>query len=249
MEQTEQQAAPAPAPKKKGGMGRIGLVLLLIILLGIAAFIYFNPGFFGDIAEKTDSNVVATVNGAQILQSAIDERIERNQSNLLSQGIDATNPDTRSDLESQVLDQLINEELVLAAAAQAGLSATDAEVTAQLDSIKSQFDTTEAFEAQLVDSNFTEESLKESLKRDLTIQKYIDQLASNSDAITVSEEEISSAYDEFVAANEDAQPLEELHDQIEAALRQQKLALAVAAAVQSLKDSADIVIEDDEAQE
>lgn len=240
---TPETNSPEQAPRK--GWGRVITVLVVLAILAGAAYVYFQSDLLDGVSDPANQSagaVVATVNGTEITQAEVDERIERNQSTLLSQGIDATNPDTRSDLEDQVLEQLINEELVLAAAQAQGIVVTDTEVTAQMDAIKAQFESDAAFESQLAENGFTEATLAANLKRDLTIQRYIEQIAA-ADPIEISAEEVETAYATLAEQNEEIPPLEEIRDQIEAQLRQQQLAVVVASAVEELRTSADIVIE------
>lgn len=113
--------------------------------------------------------VAAVVDKSVILQSEIDERIE--QIALRAQASNMALPD-ESVLRQQVLDHLINEQLQLQVAQRVGFSVTDEQVNQTIENIRqSNRLSPEAFKQQLARDGLTLASLREKLRRDLTIQQ------------------------------------------------------------------------------
>jgi peptidyl-prolyl cis-trans isomerase C len=72
------------------------------------------------------------------------------------------------------LDQLMNGELLFAEAVARGFEATSAEVDVQLNGMKAQFPSPEAFTAALAAQGLTEEEAAHDVRRGLSVQKFID---------------------------------------------------------------------------
>ncbi|HON00930.1 MAG TPA: peptidylprolyl isomerase [Acidobacteriota bacterium] len=133
--------------------------------------------------------VVAAVNDAKISRKELISRMEsvRAQIHLPEGALPLS-------IYRSVLDELISIELLFQAAVAAGFEASDAEVEADLAYLRSRFPSPEAFEQELAAESLTLDELKAILKKDLSVQKFVeDRLAP---AVTVSDAEVKAFFDE-----------------------------------------------------
>jgi|GEM_PF-2223776 len=236
MDPQTQAQAPEVRRKRGGALGIIIAVIVLLLLAG-AAYLFMNSD---KLSQGVDGGaVLASVGGVPITEADVNERIGHARTGLEAQGLNLEDPQTSELLRSQALEEIINERVVLADAESKGITVTDAEVDTQLADIRSRFETEEAFEAELSKNAFTQETLRENVRRELLIQKYVDQIAGAS-ALTVTEAEITAFYDQLKGQNENLPPLEELRAEIETQLKNQKLAAIVQQVVTDLRGKADV---------
>ena len=90
----------------------------------------------------------------------------------------------------------------------------------EYDGIVAQFGGQEALQAQLISYNISEETLREDIAEQLTIQAYLDTTVDTS-TITVTDEEIQEFYDSL-SGTQQLPELASIRDQIEAELQSQK---------------------------
>ena len=134
---------------------------------------------------------VATVNGEPITKAQLEEAFNNA---LASAGVKAADLTPAQQLMgyNQLLEELVMEKLVSAAAA--NVTVSDADVDAELAKIKGQFPNEEKFNEQLAASGQTLAQLKDSIKKMLQQQKWIDsQIAGK---INVTPAEAQKFYDD-----------------------------------------------------
>jgi peptidyl-prolyl cis-trans isomerase SurA len=247
----EQDTQTPKSPSSRGGIGFIAGTIALIVLIGGGAYAYFvNPDIFSSLdgSDAQDSAVVATVDGEAVTQADIDLRIARNAVALSSQGIDVNNPDNRTALETQTLNQLINEFLIVRDALVRGISIAPAEIDEQYAAIQARFDSETLFESELERNSFTEAALRESIEHELLIQKYVDQVVDPS-ALVATNEEIQAVYDSLEPQEGgEIPPLEEIRQDIENRIVNQKIQQALSDVIGDLRSDADIVVSGETAQ-
>jgi peptidyl-prolyl cis-trans isomerase SurA len=115
--------------------------------------------------------IAAVVNDDVVLQSEVEEQLM----NFVTQNHAQPDSAETDTLRHQILDQLINEKLIVAEAKKQGLTATDAEVSKQVDEAirqkKEQLGGDDAFQQQLKAENTTEAAVrtryKEQLKKEM----------------------------------------------------------------------------------
>lgn len=230
----------APQVRRKRG-GLIGLIVAVIVLLLLAgaAYVFMNSDKMAGVTGG--GGVLASVNGTPITEDEVTERISHAKTGLEAQGLNLEDPQTRDLLRSQALEEIINERVVLADAQAKGVVVTDAEVDTQFNDIRSRFETEAQFTEELGKNQFTPETLRENVRRELLIQKYVAQI-SEASTLTVSEEEVTAFYDQLKGQNESLPPLTELRAEIEVQLKNQKLAGVVQQIVAELRSKADVQI-------
>ncbi len=209
----------------------IGLIIILIII--IIGIVLIAGNMFG-VKEVS----VASVNNESISQTALDNFYTQQEASYQAQGLDVTDPEQMKAAKQQALDNLVNQTLLLQAAADDGIAITDEEVQGEYDRTVSQFESDEALQAALIENNLTIELLKTNILTQLTIQGY---LASRIDEnVTVTDEEIQTLYDQYVANGSNIPALEEVSTQLGDQVKQQKLDAQVGAIIEELKSVAEI---------
>ncbi|MBI4465094.1 MAG: SurA N-terminal domain-containing protein [Acidobacteria bacterium] len=154
---------------------RAGILLLVVGLAGCGK-------------GSPDPAVVARVNGRNILQSDIDRQF-RLQTQTMPQ---KPSGDAANLMKLEILRQLIVEEIMLQKAEELKLQPSDAELETEFTTLKGNA-TPEEFKKTIEQRGWNEEDLRKEIRRNLTIQKLVqDQLSSK---IQVSPEEISRYYE------------------------------------------------------
>lgn len=132
-----------------------------------ASLIFAN--FAAQAAPQKLDEVVAVVDRNILFQSELNERIEQ-----VARHAQANNlalPDLKT-LEQQVLDHLISEKLQLQMARRVGLQVTDAQVNQTIEQIRQSNQLTPAqFEAQLQRDGMDMNTLRDKLRKDITLQQ------------------------------------------------------------------------------
>jgi peptidyl-prolyl cis-trans isomerase SurA len=139
--------------------------------------------------SSASSDVVARVNGKDITTAQLDKQFQTS----ISQVEQKPAPEEIDQAKLQILNQMINDEILVQMASQAGLTATDAEVDVKFNDFKSQYTTEEQFQEALKTQKMTIDDIKTELKKSLTIEKLVNKEITSK--ITVSEAEIKSLYD------------------------------------------------------
>src|SRR5262249_16842330 len=102
-------------------------------------------------------------------------------------------PEEIDELKLQLLNQMINDEILMEMASQAGLNATDAEVDVKFNDFKAQYNTEEQFQEALKQQKMTVEDIKTELRKSLTIEKLVNKEITSK--ITVTDAEIKALYE------------------------------------------------------
>jgi parvulin-like peptidyl-prolyl isomerase len=204
--------------------------LLIIVVIGVALIAW---NMFGD---KDIS--VASVNNESITQTALDNFILQQEAGYQSQGLDISDPEQLKEAKKQALETLVNQALLLQAATDDGVIITDEEINNGYDSTVAQFESDEALQTALVESNLTIELLKENILTQLTIQKYLEPRVDEN--VTISEEEIQNLYDQYVADGSNIPALEEVTTQLSDQIKQQKMDSQVGDIIGILRETAEI---------
>jgi hypothetical protein len=189
------------------------------ILLAIVAIV------LGACSEENSSEVVATVNGEEILKTDYETELENTKNMYAQQGMNLDDLDEKmtEQIEMSVLNQLVNTKLVLQSAKEDGITVKQSEVDSELDAIKSQFEDDAKYKEALKENKTTEEDLKVQVKDQLTITKYLD---STIGKIEVTEDEVTVKYDEYkeALASQEQKQEPEAFDKMKPQLEQKVMA-------------------------
>ncbi len=153
---------------------RVFSVISLMIVSLIIAGCNNNPAANSSEPGKVDPNeTAATVNGKAIKLEEVERGLKQQ-----SQGQEGKmSPLELAAARLQILESLIQQEVMFQKAEKEGTVPTDEEVTAELNKLKTGSGASqEAFQKRLEESGATEQTLRESLKKQLAIQKLIDKV-------------------------------------------------------------------------
>ena len=134
------------------------------------ALILFGGALFsvGGCHRSPSADVVATVNGKEILRADLDRYYQAS----LGDSPQKPSPVEADIRQLQVLHQMIQDEIMQQAAAKLNLEATDEDVNARLTEIKAPY-TQEEFDNQLKARNLSLDDFKRDIRRQLTTTKLI----------------------------------------------------------------------------
>ncbi|HEX8368527.1 MAG TPA: SurA N-terminal domain-containing protein [Pyrinomonadaceae bacterium] len=140
---------------------------IAVLAIATLAFTACGPSTGGTTGEPRGGETAATVNGKAIKMEQVERVIKaqtQGQDNRLS-------PLELAQARLQVLDQLIQQEVMYQKAETEKTVPTDDKVTEELNKLKQQSGkSAEEFDKQMKDAGETEESLRESIKKNLAIQ-------------------------------------------------------------------------------
>jgi len=124
--------------------------------------------------------VVATVNGTQYTRAQVDKKIAEISQQYQGQ----IPPGMESKLAQQALSTLVDQQLLLEAAAAEGVTAPDEEVQQTYDQFAGRAPSPQEFQVALTSMGFTEETFRAEIAKNLAIEKLLDQELANAKAVT-----------------------------------------------------------------
>ena len=167
------------------------LSVKLLIILALLAGSFVTASCSSNESASTD--VVARVNGKDITTADLDKQFQSRVSGAEQQPAAEEVPE----LKLQLLSQMINDQILLALAGEAALTATDAEVDVKFNEFKGQY-TEEKFQELLAQQKTTVENIKAELRKTITLDKLVNKEITSK--ISVSEAEIKGFYDKNKAS-------------------------------------------------
>ncbi len=213
------------------------LILLIIAITGCGTG-QKSSSTENESEAEAELEAVAMVNGVHITRAEFNATLDQYK----LQGIDLNTLEEAEValLEEQVIDQLVNNELLLQVAEKNDYSVSAEEVETNLAEIKSQFETDEDFNQALESNNITLDELEAQLKKELLITSF---LKDHTGEITVTEDEIQELYDRYAEQSEEELPeLEEVKDQLELMILQEKEQEEIQTILGKLKEENEIEI-------
>lgn len=232
----------ASGPKKNGSFGTL-LVLGAVVLAVAAAALWY----FGNQSDEVNTTgippeqVVATVNGVDILGADLTTSIGQITTTAQLQGIDTTDPSVQSEIQVQAVEMLVNTELLEQEAAERGINVNDAEVEARITALVEEIGSEELLNERMMALGIDDETLREDVKSELMIQALLDQVFDEA-AIVVTEEEVESVYETSTGGSAEAPALAEIRPQVEAQIRTSKEQTVVTEFITELRNEAEVVI-------
>ncbi len=127
----------------------------------------------------TEEPLAAMVNGEPITMAEYQRELARYEASLPQSNLDPSTPEGQEALaqaRAWVLDRMIEQRLILQAAAQEGITVSDEEVEASIQSLVSEIGE-EAFRQHLADQGMSEEEFRESLRREMIASRMLDKVA------------------------------------------------------------------------
>jgi peptidyl-prolyl cis-trans isomerase C len=173
-------------------MHRITLTVFVLLITALLA----SPGLSADSdknGKNSETDVVAVVNGKNISQESLQQKLSFVEKRYASQGGQLSD-EQLSMIKKDILERMIEKELLYQESKEAGISVGDEKVNSQLEQFKAKFPNDEAYQAQLSQLGYTEEMIRKEIRENMAIQELIEQeIASD---IEISDTELKAYYDE-----------------------------------------------------
>ncbi len=225
------------------------LATLLLVVVALLALVYaledkgkLQTGIFDDVRKEVSKYTpAAKVNEEAISKYDLGISVTQLSAGAAAQGADLADPTVQDELETQALDMLINTELLKQEAASRGLAVTEEEVTARLETLKTDVGGEEVLNQRLKDFGIKKKTLMRDIRNELTIQKLLDEVFKEKE-IAVSDAEIADFYEKAGGAQAGLPALEEVKAQIEAQLKASKQQGVVTSLIEELRTKAQIEI-------
>ena len=221
--------APVPFYRKKYFLRSL---IAIIVIAGAAYYAYTNNIFGTSVAE---------INGIEISQAEFDESLALIEESATLQGIDLTQPGAMEEIETQALEVLINNALLVSAAEKAGITVSDEEIDEKYVELTLQLGGGEELTLRMEEVGLSEDKLKQNIKDRILADKYIETLT-DIENIIITDAEIAEFYETLTASGSEIPPIEDIGEQISAQLLLQTQQQIINSILEGLKSEANIEI-------
>ncbi|MBY0309985.1 SurA N-terminal domain-containing protein [Patescibacteria group bacterium] len=250
-ETTTAAAAPTVAASgartSRQGMWYV-LAFVVVALIGLGLWFMMEKDgrvstgvFSGITAYMKSGEAAATVNGADISVLDFESTLRQLTANTAEQGVDVADPTIVEELRTQAIESLVNTEVLRQKAEASNVTVSDEDIQARYSQIEAGLGGAEGLAARMVELGVTDEMLRRDIKNDILIQSHLEASIDRS-AVTVSDEEIQSLYNQATAGGADVPPLADVREQVEMQIRSEKEQSLVAQYVEELRADAAIEV-------
>ncbi len=216
----------------------VGVALATLVLGYVFLFTDINPSAL----IPFNKNTVALVNDVPIKQIEFQNSVKNVTDAYTQQGVDVTDPATIEMIEGEAVKRLINTELLLQAAAEAGYTAPDSRVDEQVNALTTEFGGEEALQTRLNELNIDKDMLRNDVREQIIVGDYLEKETAVG-SITVTEEEIASFYENLKTQyGEQLPPLEDIRTQMEADIKIQKQQGVLSEILADLRANAEVEV-------
>jgi peptidyl-prolyl cis-trans isomerase SurA len=164
-----------------GSWGTAWLLASVLMLLSLASWVACSG------RARSDHQIWAEVNGKPIFRDEVDRRYRNRLTSSSETGKDAP----ALSLKLSILNELINNEILLAHASRAGVNVSEADVDAKLVELRTPY-SEEEFQKKLKDQGMTLNDLRQQVRDSLLVEKVINkEIASR---VSVSDGEVAEYY-------------------------------------------------------
>ncbi len=191
-----------------------------------------------DKVEK--DKVVATVNGKEIKGEDFNALYSQSQMQYVQMGQEVPK-DQLKQMKKQVAESMVGQELILQAAQEEGIKASDDKINEELENVKKGFEDEKKFEEALKKSDMTMDDLKKEIAKNIQYTKYIDQEIKVDE---VSEKEMKEYYEKAKeqGSSEEMPAYEDVKPQIKEGLEGEQKNKKTQELIDKLKKDADVKI-------
>jgi FKBP-type peptidyl-prolyl cis-trans isomerase (trigger factor) len=201
---------------QSGMAGPLLVIFGLIVVAVVLVFAFEN--------SSSQSGPVAMVGETAIERSEFNQQIDTLRSATTTQAQQFQQlSETRQ--QSLVLRNLIDQQLLIQAATDAGVSVSDTELDTQIGNQIEQIGGEEEFQGRLQENDLTREEVRDNLRNQLLVSQYVQQ-----EAGTTTDQQIQQLYNQYTSqleqaggtsTNQQIPSLEQLRPQLEASIQQQ----------------------------
>ncbi len=198
----EQETQTVTNSGNNNSKNKVVMIVVILVVLAIGGYFVMKGGKTAGTTDDKSASV-ATVNGVVISKTTFDTQLASTISSYQTQGVVATSTEQIAQIKTQVLNNLIDNEVLNQAVKASGVTATSADVEKQYQALVTQAGGVDKLQAQLVTNKMTEAQLRENIGKQLAVQTY---LLQNIDvkSITVTDAEVSQFYAQYSAAQKAA---------------------------------------------
>jgi len=168
-------------------------IILIVVIASFVVSVFYGLGQYRSSGGQRQTYYIAEINKSGItsdqLQSAFLNAISRYDDKALS----SLDQSAIVSFKKNILNQLIDYELLYQQAQKEKVKISNDEINLEIDKIKDNFSSPEEFDGALKANNITLSQLKEDIKRQLMINKVLEEIRSQ---VSISDEELSEYYNE-----------------------------------------------------
>ena len=213
--------------KKNTKRWLIGLCIGLVCLDLLA-------GYQVTRSDGDGSGAVAIVNGEEISREKFERQLDQVKVYYEQQGSPFPEGEGLAQLKQQIVDQLVQQTLLVQEADSRGILATEEEIQSQYEETVKGFPDEEAFEQALEDQGLSQEDLESLITDSIKIESLLATVVEKAEMDATTEDELRELYDQY-SQEQELPPFEEVKDQLEAHLSEQRQNEVIQAFVQELK--------------
>jgi peptidyl-prolyl cis-trans isomerase C len=170
-----------------------------LVRLAIAALVVLALSACAALTGTGDPNVAATINGTEVLVSEVESRYEQAKTQpQVAQQLEAdTSGAFQSQLQAQILTQLVLSQLLEQWAEELDITASDEDVAKERETLIEQLGGQEAFDKAVEESGLAEEDVNDQIRQRVLQNKIADEVAAD---VEVTDEQIEQFYEENAAS-------------------------------------------------
>jgi len=222
-------------------MKKLIIILLIVLVIGAGLWYVLSSDKGADL--DLENGTAAIVNGEKIANKDLQTQITQTKQMYPEQDL---NLEQEKQLEAQILDQMIGSILLKQEAKKQDIAVDQEEINSQMSQMIQNLGGEEAFNEQLQSAGLTEKQLRERMKEQVLVQKYIDSEIPQQE-LEVTDEEIKTYFNQIMAQQGEGSELpsfeemeESQKEQLRSQLKQQKQSLGVQQLIEQLKQEAEI---------
>lgn len=193
-----------------------------------------------DAQKVEEDSVVAVVNGKEIKGNEYNDALSISQMQFTSMGQDPTTEELAKQLKDYTLESIVGQTLIMQEIEKKGYEAKEEDITKQLDTLKAQYESDEAFEEALKTNSLTLDQLKEQIADTVKYDQYV---KNDLKVEEVTDEEVKEYYDSMASSSEESAETpkyDDVKETLKTNLERQKTQEKLAAKVDELRESAEI---------
>ncbi len=214
-------------------MIRAGLVSLVAVSLLVAV---------GCSGDSDGPSVVATVDGREITGQEMDLQLNQYRQQYASQGVDLdAEPELLREVQSAVLQEMIDQALLLAFAADEEVTASQEEIDAEYEVLVQQVGGEETLQSLLDAQSIERDTLMKLIADEVVLKRLQDHVRAEG-GLEVTDTQVEDAYQQYQAMIDDMPPLEQVRPYLRAELEYQQYMEVLPALLEELREGADIEV-------
>jgi len=197
---------------------------------------------FGAKESPELPETVAIVNGDEIKKEEFLKRVQLAAMSYSSQGVDISSTDAQNQIMQSIINTMTSEKVVLQQATAKGIKVTSEEIDAEYKKIVEYLGGQEKADEAMANQGLDSDYVHKDIERQLTIQAYLNSTIDLS-GISVSDEEVQTAYDNITAEEGAEKPaFETVSEDIKSQLLTQKQQQAINEHVDSLVKNSSVQV-------